>query len=458
MSARREAKTLTRLAVPVIITQVNVMAMGVVDTIMVGHLGVDALGAASLGRVWLFGTLLMTMGTLMGVDPLVSQAHGAQDRTGLGTSLQRGLVLAWFLSPLLAVIWLLTRPALELFGQDPGLSHMAEIYVRVQIPSIPFFLSYSVMRSYLQGRAIVRPAMWVAIFGNVLNVGLNWVLIYGHLGVPALGLMGAGIATALVRFLMCLALSGSIVWFRLHEGGWVPWSRAALQRSGLTEILNYGLPVGVHMGLEVWAFEIATLLAGRLGNDALGAHVIALNLASFAFMFPLGVSIAAATRVGNLIGAGKSREAQTSAWVAFGLGAGIMLVSAATFVIFRGVLPRIYTDSAAVIALAASILPIAAAFQVFDGTQVVGSGILRGMGQTRPAAMFNLIGYYALALPLAWWLAFHRGLGLPGIWWGMAAGLGVIAGLLVWWIRRRGPAFAVSLIASEAAPAPPEGP
>lgn len=458
MPARLEAKTLTRLAVPVVITQVNVMAMGVVDVIMVGHLGVDALGAASLGRVWLFGTLLMIMGTLMGVDPLVSQAHGARDRVGLGTSLQRGLVLAWLLSPVLAGIWILTRPALELFGQDPGLSRMAGTYVRVQIPSIPFFLSYSVLRSYLQGRAIVRPAMWVAIFGNVVNVGLNWVLIYGHLGVPPLGLLGAGIATAVVRFLMCLALSGGVVWFRLHEGGWVPWSRAAWKRSGLFEILNYGLPVGMHMGLEVWAFEIATLLAGRLGNDDLAAHVIALNLASFAFMFPLGVSIAAATRVGNLIGARQQKEAQLAAWVAFGLGAGLMLVSAVAFVVFRNLLPHIYTGSAAVIGLAAGILPIAAAFQVFDGTQVVGSGILRGMGRTRPAAIFNLIGYYGLALPLAWWLGFHHGLGLAGIWWGMAAGLGTIASLLVWWIARRGPATVPAIALTGTAPAPPAGP
>src|SRR5262249_51722599 len=180
---------------------------------------------------------------------------------------------------------------------------------------------------------------------------------------------------------------------------------------GLREVLHYGMPVGIHMGLEVWAFDIATLFAGLLGAVALGAHTLALNLASLAFMVPLGVSLAAVTRVGNLIGEGKPQQAQTSAWMAMAIGAGFMGVTAVLMIVFRGVIPKVYTHDAAVIAAGAAIMPIAAAFQIFDGTQVVGMGILRAMGRTRPAAVCNFIGYYVLALPfpLGLRVSFHLG-------------------------------------------------
>jgi MATE family multidrug resistance protein len=243
----------------------------------------------------------------------------------------------------------------------------------------------------------------------------------------------------------------------LYEGAWLGWTRDAFRISGLREVLHYGLPVGLHLGLEVWAFDLATLLAGRLGSVGLAAHTIALNLASLTFMVPLGISLASVTRVGNLIGEGRPRDAQTAAWTAFGLGAGVMVVSAGLIAALRFWIPRAYTEDAAVIALAATVLPIAAAFQVFDGTQVVGMGILRAMGRTRPAAVFNLVGYYVLALPFAWWLAFPGKLGLPGIWWGLCLGLGVIAICQVLWVWRRGPARVDARIAG-IGPGSPAGP
>jgi len=227
--------------------------------------------------------------------------------------------------------------------------------------------------------------------------------------------------------------------FDLHAGAWVPWSRAALSAAELRKILALGIPVGVQTSLEVWAFSGAALLAGRLGATALAAHSIVLNMAALSFMMPLGVSLAAATRVGNLLGARRPDDAQRAAWVAIGLGAGVMAVSALVFVAFRHWLPRLYTPDAEVIALSATILPIAAAFQLFDGAQVAGCGVLRGMGRTRPAALFNLISYWLLGLPLGAWLGLRAGLGLAGIWWGLCLGLAVVATLLVFFIRWRGP-------------------
>jgi MATE family multidrug resistance protein len=243
------------------------------------------------------------------------------------------------------------------------------------------------------------------------------------------------------RGFMLVGLVVMVLALRLHEGAWVRWSRRALDLRDIGRIFKLGTPVGVQYALEGWAFQIATLLAGRMDETALAAHTIVLNLSSVAFMVPLGVSLGAATHVGNLIGAGHIARAQRAAHVALALGGLVMILSASTFVVLRWVLPGLYTTDAAVIALAATLLPIGAAFQLFDGVQVVGGGILRGMGTTVPAAVFNLVGYYALALPLAAWLAFDQSLGVVGLWWGLAVGLALVATALVIWVVRRGPAY-----------------
>ena len=200
-----------------------------------------------------------------------------------------------------------------------------------------------------------------------------------------------------------------------------------------------GLPVGAQIGLEIWAFSGAALIAGILGTIPLAAHTIAMNLAALSFMVPLGISIATATRVGNLLGAGDRDGAQRAAWVALAMGAGVMTVSAVAFIVFGEPIARIFTNDPRAIALAAAAFPAAAAFQLFDGTQVVGAGVLRGMGRTRPAAYFNVVGFYLLGLPLAVWWAHIENRGLPGIWWALCVGLGVVALCFVVWIRFRGP-------------------
>jgi multidrug resistance protein, MATE family len=442
---RTEMRRLAALALPVAATQVSTMMLGVVDTLMVGRASVSALAAASIGNVWIFGTLQVVSGILFGLDPIVAQAHGSGDGSRAGLALQRGLALALYLSLPLAVLWTVGDGFLRLTGQDPELARDAQRFIAVQIPSIPFFLGFGALRQYLQGREIVRPAMWVILLANVLNAGLDWVLIFGHWGLPALGLVGAGIATALTRVLCFVALAGLVRGLDLHRGAWLPWSAAAFDPRGLREILALGLPVGLQTSLEIWAFAGATLIAGRLGATALAAHTITLNMAALAFMMPLGISLAAVTRVGNLLGACRPEEAQRAAWVALALGAGVMSVSAVLFVAFRHQLPRLYTPDAAVVALCASILPIAGAFQIFDGTQVVGCGVLRGMGRTRPAALFNLISYWLLGIPLGAWLALRAGWGLAGVWWGLCLGLAAAAALLVAWIRWRGPDRASAL-------------
>lgn len=436
----REARELLHLGSPVIVTQVCMMALGVVDAIMVGRIGVEPLAAAALANVWVMGTMLAAMGVVLGMDPIVSQAHGAKDGARLGLALQQGLAIAALVSVPTALALVFTEQGLLLLGQNPALAHEAHRYALVQIPGVLPFLLFVALRQYLQGRRLVAPAMWVAFVANFLNAGMNWLLIYGNWGFPRLELVGSSWATTATRWFFFVALVAWILVRRLHHGAWIPWTRAALHPARLAEILRFGIPVALQFGLEVWAFQISTLMAGRLGAEALAGHTIVLNLASLSFMVPLGISIGAAIRVGNLIGARDPRGAQRAAWVAFILGALAMGLFAIVFFVLRDELPHVYTSDATVIAIGAALLPIAAGFQLFDGLQVVGCAILRGMGRTLPAAAFNLLAYYALAIPIAWMLAFRMGVGVAGVWWGLLIGLGAAASLLVLWVWRRGPA------------------
>ncbi len=445
---RAEIRRLAALALPVAATQVGTMLLGVVDTLMLGRVDTQALAAAAIANVWIYGTSQFAIGMLCGIDPIVAQAHGAREGAIAGQAIQRGLVLSVLLSVPLALCWLGSERFLVATGQAPALAKLAQEYTAVQIPSLPFYLAFHALRQYLQGREIVRPALLVMVVANVVHIVGNWALIFGHLGAPELGLVGAGIATSLTRIACFAGLVGLILALDLHRGAWVPWSRAAFSSRELTRIVGLGLPVGVQTSLEVWAFSGAALIAGRLGTAALAAHSIVLNMAALSFMMPLGVSLAAVTRVGNLLGARRPEDAQRAAWVAIGLGAGVMALSAVGFVALRQWLPRLYTHDTEVIALCAAILPIAAAFQIFDGAQVAGCGVLRGMGRTRPAALFNLISYWLLGLPLGAWLGLRAGFGLAGIWWGLCIGLACVATLLIGFIHLRGPAHAAESIGS----------
>jgi MATE family multidrug resistance protein len=424
-----------------ILTNVGSMLMGAVDTAMVGHLDDSSvLAAAALANVWISGTSLAAMGILFGLDPVVTQAHGAGRGEQAGRAMQGGVLIAIVLGLFVSFLWTRTESVLLTFGQDPELARMAARYTQLQAFSVIPFLLFTALRQYLQGRGILKPALWVTAIANGLNALLNWALIFGHLGLPAMGLNGAGVASGLTRTFMCAALVFLVWRSQLHRGAWVPWSMKSLHPDSWGPTLRYGSAVSLQLSLEIWAFGFATLMAGWLGEVPTAAHSVVMNVASLTFMIPLGISAAAVTRVGNLIGARRHDDAQVASWVAMGMGAGAMACCGLMILALRNVLPEIYTGRAEVVGMCALILPIAAAFQIFDGTQVVGSGILRGMGRPLPAAGLNLIGYWALALPLAHWMAFKRGMGLPGIWWGLAIALALVALGMIACVHFIGPA------------------
>jgi MATE family multidrug resistance protein len=334
-------------------------------------------------------------------------------------------------------LWLATESVLIGFGQDPELARLAATFVRAQIPSIPFFLCSTALSRYLQNREHVKQTVWVTLVANVVNALGAYALIYGHFGAPSLGILGAGIATNLTRIASALTLVAWTILFRLYEGAWQPWSRRALEGPGIWEIVALGVPIAIQTCSEMWAFAFSSFIAGPLGQAPLAAHGIVMQFASISFMVPLGISQATTIRVGNLLGARRSRAAWRAGWIGIAAGAAFMSLAAATFILGRDVLPLLITRDAAVIAAAATILPIAGAFEIFDGTQAVACGMLRGMARPQPAAWMNLVGYWLIALPIGFWLCLHTAAGLPGLWTGLCLGLIVVAVGLVLWLRAR---------------------
>ncbi len=430
-----EYRALLRLAWPATVAQLGLMLSGVFDALMLARVGVDSLAASALGSMWQWSFMSIGVGAVMGIDPLISQAHGRGDSPAATLALQRGLLIALLASVPLCLCQALTGPGLRLLGQPAEVAELAQRYNLLKLPTIPCFLAYTALRQYLQSRGMLAPATVVAYAEAALNGVLDWALIFGHLGAPALGLSGAAIAGTIS--VACLLIGLWAVLRALPAAAHAPrrWDAASCSPSGLLQTLRLGLPIGAQMSLEAWAFTLATFMAGWIGVAAIGSHQIVLNMAALSFMLPMGISFGAATRVGNLVGAGDQPAMRRAVRAALVLGASTMVFAAAAFVLLREQLPRLYTDDPALLPLAAHILPIAGAFQLADGTQVVAGGVLRGMGRPYVAALANLLGYYVLALPLAYLLGFHAGLGLVGVWLALAVGLLAVAGVLLLWVH-----------------------
>ena len=432
---RRDLGEMLTLAVPAVVVQVGLMLMGVVDTILVGHLDHIALAAAAVANVYIFGTLVWGMGLMMVLDPVVSQAVGARDHLGIARGVQRGIVLAAALTIPLTLIGLPGEWVLSALRQSPEIVPLAARFTRATLPGVFPFLLFLVFRQTLQAKKRMAPIVWTIVLANAVNLFLNWVLIYGKLGAPAMGAVGSGVATGLSRY----ALAGGLLvlaWEDLKPA-LVPWRPEAFEFVPLGRMLAVGFPIAVTMALEYGAFATVGLLMGTLGTVQVAAHQVALNLASLTFMVPLGVAGAGAVLVGQAIGRGDSEGMRRAAGAALALGIGFMVSTAIAFVLIPAGLARVYSTDAAVVALAASLIPLAGLFQVFDGTQAVAVGILRGAGDTRWPMVINVLGFWLVGVPISVWLGFYAGYGPIGLWWGFVAGLAAVALLLLWRVRTR---------------------
>ncbi|MCB9664207.1 MAG: MATE family efflux transporter [Alphaproteobacteria bacterium] len=425
-----EARRLFVLAWPLVVAQLGWITLGLVDSLMLGRVSTQVLAAGVLGHTWSFSLLVFGRGTVFGLDPLVTQAHGAEDRHAFDRALAHGAVLAALLAMPITALHLVAAPVLTWLGQPEALVPFASEYAAVVGLSVLPTLLELVLRQGLQARERMMPSMWVALVGNVLNVPLNLVLIWGAGSWDGLGAIGAAWATTAVRIAMFLA----ILVFAHQDARALLRGLVQVRWARLRAVAALSTPIGLQQALEVGGFSLATIIVGWQGEDAVAAHTVALNLSATAFMVPLGISGAAATRVGNLIGAGQPWT--TAAGTALLVGAGVMLGSATVFLTVPELLAGFWLGEAPeVLALAGRLLSVAAAFSVFDGCQVVGFGVLRGAGDTLLPTLANLVAFYALGLPLGAVLAGPLGWGAVGVWLGLTVGLATVAVLLVLRIR-----------------------
>ena len=429
-SASEEFGVLWGLSWPVVLGLLGHMGTAVVDIAMVGRLGKEALASCALAHMWCHSLVLLGRGVLQGIDPIVSQAHGAGDKKRVAYALQECLAVALLVTVPLVLWHFLAGPGLGVLQQPVSLIPDAHRFSVVLAVGVLPMLLFSAIRQVAQGLGIMRPAAYTYLAITGINVVLNAGLMYGKWGLPELGVVGCAWSTSICQFIQ-LAIMIFLVRGTLREYWVSPWK--AWRISGIVRVLRIGLPVGFQIGFEVWAFIFSGVIVGWLGETAVAAHTVALNLASVSFMMALGVSQAATTRVGNLLGAGESWS--RSAWCALVLSCGFMIVSAGAFFFFPEELARVYTQDKEVLAIATVLIPIAAAFQLFDGLQNVAFGVLQGVGDVRVPMGITAIGLWLCGLPFGAWLAFQKDWGAPGVWTGLALGLAIMSMLLIWRIQ-----------------------
>ena len=431
-----ETRRVLKLAIPVALAELGWMSMTTVDTIMIGPLGPAAIGAIGIGSNVFYTFAIFGMGLLLGLDTLVSQSFGAGRRDDCHHSLAQGLYLALFLTPPLMFLFWLLHSIFPALGIDPEVSRLSGSFLLTLGMSTLPLLVYGALRRYLQGIGHVRPVMFTLVSANLVNWFFNWLLIAGHWGFPAWGVVGSALSTCFARVYMAASLLFFIWWYERKLHGSLRTLLRPPDMLRLRLLVRIGLPAATQILLEIGAFGSVGILAGRLAQAALAAHQIALNCAALSFMVPLGTASAAAVAVGQSIGRGEPEAARRAGFIAVALSCAFMSCSAAAFILFPLPILRIYTTDTAVLTIGTGLLVLAAYFQLFDGIQAVATGALRGLGQTRIPMLVNLCGYWAVGLPVGYLLCFHYRYGVFGLWRGLTLALVVIAlVLLLEWHR-----------------------
>lgn len=440
MTVRQQIRHVLTLALPLIAAELGWMAMGLVDTIMVGHMANPAVNIASaaLGQV-LYNTLGFGIsGILLSLDTYLSQSHGAGRYDEANRWLYHGLFLAGVLAATLWGLIELAPLALHRLPVEPQVKIGAIHFLGALNWGTPVLFLYFTLRRYLQAFNHVRPIAFALITANLANVFFNWLLIYGHswghgwaaIRIPALGITGSGLATSISRLYLAIFVTIA-VWRveRRHNYGLRTVERR-VERTRLKQLFLLGAPAGGQIFVEISIFGAVTFLIGTLGALPLSGHEIALNCASFTFMIPFAISAAASVRVGQAIGRKAPHEAAAAGWTAIGLGAGCMACCSILLATFAHPIARAFTPDRAVIAATVPLLFVAAAFQFFDGLQITANGALRGAGNTHSGLYVQLIGFWLIGLPVGCWLGFHLHYGAIGLWLGLCAGL-IVAGVLL---------------------------
>ena len=420
-----------RVAAPVVIAEVGWMVMQLVDVAMVGRLGPEAIGAVGVGSSLFLALSVFGMGLLLGLDTVVSHAFGSRSLDECRRWLHHGTWLAVALTLPMTVLARTAIGYLDRWGFDPAVLGLVEPYLGVLVWSMLPLLLYATFRRYLQAMSVVAPVMFALVSANVINAVTNWVLVFGNLGAPALGVEGAAWATCISRVYMVTVLAGAIVLHDRRVAGGLLTHASRIEATRMRRLLALGWPAAVQTTLEFGVFAAVTALAGRLEPATLAAHQVVLNLAGLTFMVPLGLSSAGAARVGQAVGRRDAAGARSAGWTAIAIGSGFMAGAAAIFILLPRPILAVFTTDAGVIATGVTLLFVAAIFQLFDGLQGVATGVLRGLGDTRTPMLFNLAGHWVVGLPVGYVLCFQRGWGVVGLWVGLSVGLVLIGLVLV---------------------------
>ena len=426
-----------RLAAPLALAELGWMAMGLVDTIMVGPLGPAAVGAGILGNMVFYPLALSFTGMLLGMDTLVAQAFGARALQDARQTLVNGAWLAAALTPVTIGLTMAAVPAMRAVEVNREVMGACVPYMQaLSWGLLPLFL-FTAFRRYSQAIDIVKPVTFVLVSANLINFFGNWVLIYGHWGAPAMGLEGSGYATSLARLYMAAAMFAAVLWeerksdYLLFAVSWRPdWTR-------LRELVRLGLPATGQIAFEGAVFGVVTVMAAKLDPVSLAAHGIAVQVISTTFMVALGVSSAAAVRVGQAVGRKDVRDAVAAGWAALAVAGAFMTAAGVLLWVAPAFIVRLFIADAAVVAAGATLLRIAAFFELFDGLQVVATGALRGVGDTATPMIVHIIGYWLIGMPIVYVFCFTLGWGAAGIWIGLSVALILIGVALaaVWKVR-----------------------
>ena len=426
-----------RLAMPLAFAELGWMAMGVVDTIMAGRLGAAAIGAGSLGGNLFYPIAIFGTGLLAGMDTLVSQSFGAEDARDCRRSLVNGVWLAVALAlPLALVIWALL-PLLRAVGTNPRVMVLLGPYLKALLWGILPLLAYSAFRRQLQAVNVVAVITFATVSANIVNFAGNWALMFGHWGAPAMGLEGSGWSTTIARVYMAAVLLAAIVWHERKTGSLLFRMSWKPDFARLLRLLDLGLPAALQILIEGGLFGVIAVLAARLDEVSLAAHGIAVNVVATTYMVPLGISSAAAVRVGQAVGRKDRQGVATFGWTALLLGTLFMGAAGLALWTVPRLILRVFTADALVISSGAALLRIAALFELFDGFQTVATGALRGLGDTRSPMLAHLAGYWVIGLPISYLLCFRLQWGVVGIWVGLTAALILIGVALVWVWKER---------------------
>src|SRR6266851_608544 len=435
---RNEFRPTLRLAVPLVLAELGWMSMAIVDTMMVGRLpnSAVAIAAVSLGGILVHLLAFFGGGLLIGLDTVVSQAFGAGHREDCHRSLVHGIYLSLALTPVLMTpVWFFDS-LLRFARIAPDVISLAVPYSKALAWGTMPLLLYFAVRRCMQGMNMVRPIAFALVTANIINAVGNWVLIYGKFGAPAMGAVGSGWSTAWARIYLAAVLVGYLLWYDQKHRTELLRTPIQPELARIRRLIALGFPAAMQITLEIGVFALVTALIGRLGAVALASHQIALNTVSFTYMVPLGISSAAAVRVGQAIGRKDPRGARDAGGSAIFLGATFMTLAGVALLLFPYWIARIYTPDVIVIRNTVILLAAGAAFQLFDGIQTVATGALRGAGDTRTPMLCHFTAYWIIGLPLGAWLCFRRHWGAFGLWAGLSLAL-ILIGIVLLFAWRR---------------------